>query len=102
MAELEIHHEGHEEDPFGRTVGVMAAIIAVFLAAVTIQSHRTHTAAVIHRTDANDKWAFYQAKSLKKHAVEIAARSLKLTAPKSEAADKAIEKYEQEGKRYEK
>ena len=33
MAELEIHHEGHEADPFGRTVGVIAAIIAVFLAA---------------------------------------------------------------------
>ncbi len=102
MAELEIHHEGHEADPFGRTVGVIAAIIAVFLAAVTIQSHRSHTAAVIHRTDANDKWAFYQAKSLKKHAVEIAAQSVKLLAPKSETADKAIEKYEREAKRYDK
>ena len=34
MAELEIHHEGHESDPVGQKVGVMAAIIAVFLAVV--------------------------------------------------------------------
>jgi hypothetical protein len=102
MAELEIHHEGHESDPFGRTVGVLAAIIAVFLAGVTIQSHRSHTAAVIHRTDANDKWAFYQAKSIKKHTVEIAANTVKLIAPKSEAADKQIEKYEKDAKRYDK
>jgi hypothetical protein len=102
MAELEIHHEGHESDPFGRTVGVLAAIIAVFLAAVTIQSHRSHTSAVIHRTDANDKWAFYQAKSIKKHTVEIAAKSIELLAPKSEAGEKQMHKYEQEAKRYEK
>lgn len=101
MAEIEIHHEGHSEDPFGKKVGVLAAIIAVFLAGVTIQSHRSHTAAVIHRTDANDKWAFYQAKSIRRHAIGLAADTIKLIAPKVEGAEKLLQKYEQEAKRYE-
>src|SRR4051794_29390748 len=61
MAELEIHHEGaHESDPTGKKVGVMAAILAVFLAIVTIASHRTHTSAIMHKAAANDAWAHYQ------------------------------------------
>src|SRR5215217_7905020 len=75
MAELEIHHEGHESDPLGQRIGAMAAVIAVFLAAVTIMSHRSHTDAVIYKTEANDKWAFYQAKSIKRAQYDIAARS---------------------------
>jgi len=95
MAELEIHHEGHESDPFGRTVGVLAAIIAVFLAAVTIQSHRSHTAAVIHRTDANDKWAFYQAKSIKRHIAELANRTAATPDNAAHAAEEAA-RYQKE------
>ena len=38
MAELEIHHEGQEPDAFGKQIGVMAAVIAIFLAGVTISS----------------------------------------------------------------
>ena len=47
MAELEIHHE-HEggEDPVGKKVGILAAVLAVFLAVVTIavasRPHRGH------------------------------------------------------------
>src|SRR5258708_34305229 len=74
MAELEIHHEGHESDPYGQRIGVMAAIIAVFLAGVTIMAHRSHTNAVIFKTEANDKWASYQAKSIKRSQYDIAAR----------------------------
>ena len=71
MAELEIHHEGHESDPIGKTVGVLAAVLAVFLAIVTIESHRTHTAAIMHKSTANDDWSYYQANSIKLHNVEL-------------------------------
>lgn len=71
MAELEIHHEGHENDPLGKTVGVLAAILAVLLAVVTIASHRTHTAAIMHKSTANDDWAYFQANSIKLHNVEL-------------------------------
>ena len=66
MAELEIHHEHeHDADPLGRKVGVMAAVLAVLLAVVTIASHRTHTAAIIHKSGSNDQWAYYQATRIK-------------------------------------
>ena len=94
MAELEIHHEGHEPDPIGQRIGVMAAIIAVFLAGVTIMSHRAHTDAVIYKTEANDKWAFYQAKSIKRAQYDIAAR----VASKSDAA--LVAEFQKESDRY--
>jgi len=50
MAELEIHHEGSASDPTGKKVGVLAGVLAVLLAVVTIASHRTHTAAIMHGT----------------------------------------------------
>ena len=94
MAELEIHHEGHESDPFGQRIGVLAAIIAVFLAAVTIMSHRSHTEAVIYKTEANDKWAFYQAKSIKRAQYDIAARVA------SQSGGGLVEEFKKESDRY--
>ncbi len=94
MAELEIHHEGHESDPFGQRIGVMAAVIAVFLAAVTIMSHRSHTDAVIYKTEANDKWAFYQAKSIKRAQYDIAARV------SSQSGGALVEEFKKESARY--
>lgn len=102
MAELEIHHEhsGHESDPFGQRIGVAAAFIGIVLAVVTIQSHRSHTEAVILKADANDKWAYYQSKSVKRNEYGIAIDLAKLTT--SEGAEKAIQRFEKEKDRYEK
>ncbi len=47
MAELEIHTEVEGGDPFGKKIGVLASILAVFLGVVTIVSHRAHTDAVL-------------------------------------------------------
>ena len=65
MAELEIHHEHESADPASRIVGIMAAVIAMMLAIVSIAGHRTHTEAVLLKTDANDKWSYYQAQRMK-------------------------------------
>ena len=72
MPELEIHHESeHAIDPAGQKVGVLAAILAVGLAIVTIASHRTHTAAIIHKAEANDSWQRYQSTRVKVHTLEL-------------------------------
>ena len=64
MAELEIHHEvEHESDPMGQNGRRLAAVLAVVLAVVTIASHRTHTAAIMHKSTANDQWSYYQARA---------------------------------------
>jgi hypothetical protein len=100
MAELEIHHEGHESDPTGQRIGVVASLIAVLLAGVTIQSHRSHTSAVVFKTEANDQWAYYQAKSIKKADLGIGKDLARLT-----GTDKGAElaaRYESEQSRYDK
>jgi hypothetical protein len=74
VAEVEIHtsHE-HSGDPVTRAVSVMVGVIGIVLAFVTIASHRAHTAAVIHRTEANDQWSFYEAKKEREHLMDVAA-----------------------------
>ena len=98
--EHEITHEAaHDRDPFGKKIGVLAAVIGVFLVVVTIESHRAHTQAVIVRTEANDQWAFYQAKSLKRHTLEVGRDLLSVLPPSGKTAGIA-ERYSKEIERY--
>ena len=101
MAELEIHHEsGHAADPTGQKVGVLAAVMAVALAIATIASHRTHTAAVVLKTEANDEWSYYQSKRIKYHNLELGLDLLSALPPGAQAKTIAG-RYEQEKQRYE-
>jgi hypothetical protein len=103
MAELEIHSETEaEHDPTGQKVGVLAAALAVFLAIVTIASHRTHTEAIILKTEANDRWQFYQSRRIKFHSLELGEDLMNALGNNSEATHKALQKYGQEKERYEK
>lgn len=103
MAELEIHHEiEHESDPMGRTVGVLAAVLAVALAIVTIASHRTHTAAIMHKSTANDQWSYYQATRVKSHNLELGENLVKVFGGKSDVSDKMLADYATQKKDYEK
>jgi hypothetical protein len=101
MAELEIHHEeGHEHDPVGRRVGVMAALLAVFLAVVTILSHRTHTEAIIKKSESNDQWTYYQASRLKYHNLELGERLIGVLGPNNPGAKETLEKFGKEKQKY--
>src|ERR1035441_5648509 len=102
MAELEIHHESeHDADPLGRKVGVMAAVLAVLLAVVTIASHRTHTAAIMHKSESNDKWSEYQAARVKLHTTEMGENMVQLLGAKAEGAGKMLADYSGQKKKYE-
>jgi hypothetical protein len=75
MAEVEIHTgHGHEIDDFGRRVGILVGLIGIVLALATIGAHRAHSATIITRTEANDKWAFYQAKKERAHLQDVGAQ----------------------------
>jgi hypothetical protein len=94
MAELEIHHEeGHHPDPLGQKIGVLAATLAVMLAIAGIESHRTHTAAIIDKSTANDEWAHYQAARVKYHNLELGQNLLAVLDAKGPAADKMAADY---------
>lgn len=102
MAELEIHHEGHGEgaDPLEKTIGVAASVLAVMLAIVTIVSHRAHTDAVLFKSQANDKWSFYQAKKIKFHSLELGVDLLNAMPSRTPQADATLVRYEKEKQRY--
>ena len=101
MAELEIHHESeHEADPMGRKVGIMASILAVLLAVVTIASHRTHTAAIMHKSESNDKWSEYQSARVKLHTTELGENMVRLFGAKAEGTDKLLAEYASQSKKY--
>ncbi|MGD1069089.1 MAG: DUF4337 domain-containing protein [Bryobacteraceae bacterium] len=100
MAELEIHHEVEGSDPLGRKVGIVAAVLAVLLAVVTIVSHRAHTDAVLLKSEANDKWSFYQAKRIKFHSLELGEDLLNAMPEKGPAAARTLERYIAEKQRY--
>jgi hypothetical protein len=102
MAELEIHHEGHESDATGQRVGILAAVLAVALAIVSIMSHRTHTEAIITKSEANDDWAHYQATRVKSHNVELGLNLLEVLGAKGEAAERMRADHEAQKKKYEK
>lgn len=101
MAELEIHHEVEGGgDPLGKRIGVLASVLAVFLAIVTIISHRAHTTAVLLKSDANDKWSYYQAKKIKFHNLELGVDLLSAMPARDPEAQATLARYEKEKARY--
>src|ERR1700722_17330675 len=71
MPEIEVKPE-HTADPNTRRVGILVGVVGILLSVVTIASHRAHTGAVIHRTESNDQWAFYQAKKIREYTSDVA------------------------------
>jgi hypothetical protein len=102
MAELPFHSEGkHTDDPIGQRVGIMASVLAVLLAVVTIASHRTHTKAIIDKSRANDDWAYYQATRGKYHSIELGETLVATLGSNKEADAKVLQDYALQKKKYE-
>jgi uncharacterized protein DUF4337 len=79
MAEIEVKPE-HAADPNTRRVGIMVGVVGIFLSVVTIAGHRAHTQAVIHRTESNDEWAYFQAKKIREYTSEVTVSVLQTLA----------------------
>lgn len=92
MAEIEVHagHHHGEDDPLGKRVGFQVGIIGILLAVTTIAAHRAHTEAVIHRTEANDAWGYYQAKKVREHVSAVGSDVVALIDPSKAAAAKEL------------
>ena len=105
MPELEVTPE-HAADPLTRRVGILVGVVGILLSVVTIASHRAHTEAVIHRTESNDLWTYYQAKKIRENTDEVAQtllRTLSADPAKIEAPlqklDAARAKYASDGEK---
>ncbi len=93
MPEIEVKPE-HAADPNTRRVGILVGVVGILLSVVTIASHRAHTDAVIHRTEANDQWSYYQAKKIRENTEEVAlslVKSLGNDAAKTESLMQKLE-----------
>jgi len=65
----EVHHGG-EEGPLILPVSITISIMAVLVASVALLGHRTHTEELLHQSQASDRWAQYQAKSVRLHETQ--------------------------------
>src|SRR2546430_17663280 len=65
--------EGHHEPadhPLVLPVSITISIMAVLVAGVTLLGHRAHTEELLRQSQAADKWAQYQAKSVRLHETQ--------------------------------
>jgi cytochrome c556 len=93
MPEIELKPE-HTADPNTRRVGILVGMVGIFLSLTTIASHRAHTDAVIHRTESNDAWAYYQAKKIREYESEVAVTLLHTLGTDPAKLEAAVQKLE--------
>ena len=72
--------------------GLLVGVVGILLSVVTIASHRAHTEAVIHRTESNDAWAYYQAKKIREYTSEVTVSLLQTLAPDPAKAEASVQK----------
>jgi hypothetical protein len=101
LHELHEHAEHAKHHPETAPVSLTMAILAVFVAAVSLLGHRTHTEEIILQNRVSDGWAYYQAKNIRRHADQVVVDTAALlTSKDSEQTTKIKEKYEAEADRY--
>lgn len=59
-------------------IALAISILAVFVAMVTVLSHRSHTQAVLMQSRANDAWESYQSRKLRAENLQVAVDLLTL------------------------
>jgi hypothetical protein len=65
--ELREHAEKAREDRSLAAVSLTMAVLAVFVAVVSLLGHRAHTEEVVLQAKSSDQWAYYQAKNIREH-----------------------------------
>jgi len=93
------------KDPFEKMVAISIAVMAVFLSYISMKGDNGKTDSIVATNKAADEYAFFQAKSLKRHMAENEADILKYLANTSEAAKRREElaadavRYKEEGEK---
>jgi hypothetical protein len=99
--ELTEAHHGHDEDPLVLPVSITISIMAVLVAGVTLLGHRAHTEELLRQSQAADKWAQYQAKSVRLHETQGFSDIVSLIATMDKGKGDALaEKYSKEVEHY--
>jgi hypothetical protein len=102
VADVELPEE-EAKDPFERSAGVIMGTLAVVLALISMFGDDASFDAQIAATNAANKWAHYQSKSVKEHVYATQRETLALLTNVDDAKRNAlVEKYTAELTRYEK
>jgi hypothetical protein len=101
LQELQEHAEHAHHDRSLAPVSLTMAVLAVFVAVVSLLGHRAHTEEVVLQAKSSDQWAYYQAKNIREHEDELFADFTAAVASKDAVAmDKFRDKFAQEADRY--
>ena len=103
MAELEVHthHGEHGENPLILPVSLTMSILAVLVAVATLLGHRAHTEELLLQAQATDQWAYYQAKNIRLHEMQVMVDQLGVfSVQDKEKTELLREKYQKEVERY--
>jgi Domain of unknown function (DUF4337) len=96
----EADHE-HQDHPLVLPVSITISIMAVLVAGVTLLGHRAHTEELLRQSQAADKWAQYQAKSVRLHETQGFSDVVNLVATMNQGKGDALaEKYSQQVEHY--
>jgi hypothetical protein len=99
LQELHEHAEHARHDPSAAPVSLTMAILAVVVATVSLLGHRTHTEEVVLQNRVSDAWAYFQAKSIRRHEDQMFVDLSSLMTPTGDATG-LRQKYAEEAKRY--
>jgi hypothetical protein len=77
-------------------VSLTMAILAVFVAAVSVLGHRTHTEEIILQNRVTDTWAYYQAKNSQRQTNELFLDLMTISEFKDQKAAAALKRKYQE------
>lgn len=93
-------HE-HQDHPLVLPVSITISIMAVLVAAVTLMGHRAHTEELLRQSQAADRWAQYQAKSVRLHETQGFSDVVNIVASLDKGKGEALrEKYLKEVEHY--
>jgi uncharacterized protein DUF4337 len=99
--ELREHAEKAREDKSLAAVSLTMAVLAVFVAVVSLLGHRAHTEEVVLQAKSSDQWAYYQAKNIREHEDQLFSDlAAVVTSNDAAAMTKFREKAGQEAERY--
>lgn len=101
LNELHEHAEKAHHDPSLAPVTLTMAILAVLVAAVSLMGHRTHTEEILLQNESTNRWAYYQAKNIRRHTYELFLDLLAVSNVRdTEGAGRVHDKYAKEVARY--
>src|ERR1019366_10806558 len=101
LQELQEHAEHAQHHPNLAPVSLTMAVVAVFVAVVSLLGHRAHTEEVVLQAKSSDQWAYFQAKNIRQHEDELFSDLTAVVASKdADGMGKFREKAGQEAERY--